>query len=90
MIKFEKCLKLIESFLKRLEKKLFSMKFLKNVNENYANEKTFNLNKEKNQYEEIDKRLNKILYELSQINLMCQNKFNYLEKKIDSIDSINN
>ena len=40
--------------------------------------------KNKNQMEELDKKLNNILFELNKLSVMNQNKFEYLENKVEA------
>ena len=37
----------------------------------------------KNQIEELDKKLNNVLFELNKMSVMNQNKFEYLENKME-------
>lgn len=54
----------------------------------YENYKKNNLGKSKesnkNQIEELDKKLNNVLFELSKMAILNQNKFEYLENKIEA------
>jgi hypothetical protein len=87
--RFENLLKKRESQIEKTVTFVFKIKFLRKSYEVFLNNNKIGMesgeDRAKSQLDELEKKLSHVLLELNQVSLMCQNKFEYLEKKIDSI-----